>query len=182
VRPGLSDRPEIRQKDSGTGLSTILKHSLSFKTVVTSQNIILFKIKFSRQKMTIRVGVRSSGPRPASWCTHMYRISLCTYVILTCQYHILTCQYHILTCQYLIRTASICSYLHVSARILANGSLLLPPVPICSPALACALASGRYSSLARRRTVAALLLQQFCRAGSARRRRHRRADDNGKGP
>jgi hypothetical protein len=59
------------------------------------------------------------------------------------------------------------TYLHVSARILANGSLLLPPVPICSLEFACALASGRYSSLARRRTVAALLLWQFCRAGSA---------------
>ncbi len=57
--------------------------------------------------------------------------------------------------------------LHVSARILANGPLLLPPVPICSPAFACALARGRYSSLARLRAVAALLLWRFCRAGSA---------------
>jgi hypothetical protein len=92
-------------------------------------------------------------------CTHMYRICLCTYVILTCQYHIATCQY-------LIRIVSIWPYLHVPKRILANGSLLLPPVPICSPAFACALASGRYSSLARRRTVAALLLRQFCRAAA----------------
>ncbi len=65
-----------------------------------------------------------------------------SYVILTCQYVILTCQYRILTCPYHIRTVSIGQYLHVSAHILGNASLLLPPASICSPALACAPASG----------------------------------------
>jgi hypothetical protein len=81
----------------------------------------------------------------------MYRIRLrrrrrlCTYVILTCQYHILTCQY-------LIRTVSIWAYLHVSASILANGSLLLPPSPFARPRL-----------LARWRVVATIPLRAGAR-------------------
>ena len=54
-----------------------------------------------------------------------------TYRILTCKYMILTCQYQILTRQYLIRTVHIGPYLHVSARIFINVSLLLPPASIC---------------------------------------------------
>ncbi len=49
-RPGLSVRPKIRLPESGTDLITMLRCFLSFKTVVTSRNIMAFKIKFSRPK------------------------------------------------------------------------------------------------------------------------------------
>ncbi len=59
VRPGHSVlTPKIRLTESGTDLNTILRCFLSFKTVVTSQNVIVFKIKKSGKKRTIRVGVR----------------------------------------------------------------------------------------------------------------------------
>ncbi len=48
-------QPEIRLIESGTDLITILRCFLSIKTVVTSRNIIIFKIFFSGPKMTIRV-------------------------------------------------------------------------------------------------------------------------------
>ena len=95
-----------------------------------------------------------------------YRIRPCSYVILTCQYRILTCQYH-------IRTVSIGQYLHVSAHILRNASLLLLPTSICSPALTCAPARGRCTfawAQARCRCTFkfdALSLRQVRRAGSA---------------
>ncbi len=73
-----------------------------------------------------------------------YRIRPCSYVILTCPSQ---CPSRILTCQYHIRTVSIGQYLHVSAHILGNASLILPPASICSPALACAPARGRWHSL-----------------------------------
>ncbi len=46
ARPGHSARPKIRAIASGTDLITILRCFLSFKTVFTSPNIIVFKIKF----------------------------------------------------------------------------------------------------------------------------------------
>jgi hypothetical protein len=66
VRPGHSARSKIRLTGSGTDLITILRCFLSFKTVVTSRNIIVFKIKFSRKKLTIRVSVGFLVPRPAA--------------------------------------------------------------------------------------------------------------------
>ena len=88
---------------------------------------------------------------------YTYRIRSCTYVILTCQYRILTFQYLILTFQYHIRTVSVGQYLHVSAHILRNASLLLLPTSICSPALTCAPARGRctFAWAQVRRAVAA---------------------------
>jgi hypothetical protein len=77
VRPGHwhSVRPKTRLTESGTDrdLITILRCFL--KTVVTSQNVIVFKIKKSGPKRTIRVGVSSSVPRPTSCAT--YRDSGC---------------------------------------------------------------------------------------------------------
>ncbi len=48
-------RPKHRLTVSGTDLITILRCFLSFKTVVTSRNIIVFKIKIPSQKTVIRV-------------------------------------------------------------------------------------------------------------------------------
>jgi hypothetical protein len=67
VRPCHLIQPKIRLTEYETDLITILRCFLLFQTVVTSRNIIAFKIKFSLQKKTIRVCVRSSVPRPASW-------------------------------------------------------------------------------------------------------------------
>ncbi len=50
IVPDLLVQPKIRLTDSGTNLLTILTCFLSFKTVVTSQDIIVFKINFSLQK------------------------------------------------------------------------------------------------------------------------------------
>jgi hypothetical protein len=55
ARPIHSVRPKIRLTASGTDLLTILRCFLSFRTVVTSRNIIMFKIKFPGQKTAIRV-------------------------------------------------------------------------------------------------------------------------------
>jgi hypothetical protein len=67
VRPGHSAQPEIRLTASGTDLITILRCFLSFKTVVTSRNIIVFKIKFSRPKNGYPSHAHSLVPRAASW-------------------------------------------------------------------------------------------------------------------
>ena len=64
-------------------------------------------------------------------CRYVQDTYTYTYRILTCKYMILTCQYQILTRQYHIRTVHIGPYLHVSARIFINVSLLLPPASIC---------------------------------------------------
>jgi hypothetical protein len=45
ARPIHSVQPKIRLTASGTDLITILRCFLSLKTVVTSRNIIVFKIK-----------------------------------------------------------------------------------------------------------------------------------------
>jgi hypothetical protein len=50
-----SVRPNIRLTEAGTDLITILMWFLSFKTVLTSRNIIVFKIKFPLPKTVIRV-------------------------------------------------------------------------------------------------------------------------------
>ncbi len=55
VRPGHSVLPNIRLTEAGTDLITILRCSLSFKTVLTSRNITVFKIKFPLPKTVIRV-------------------------------------------------------------------------------------------------------------------------------
>ncbi len=46
---------KIRATESGTDLITISRCFLSFKTVITSRNIIVFKIFFSRKKTAILV-------------------------------------------------------------------------------------------------------------------------------
>ncbi len=66
MRPGRSVRPKIRLTRSGIDLTTILRCFLSFKTVVTSRNIIVFKIKFSRPKHGRPSRARSYVPRAAS--------------------------------------------------------------------------------------------------------------------
>ncbi len=55
MRPGHSVRPKIRLTESGTDLITILRCFLSFKTVCTTRNIIVFKIFFRQKKTAIRV-------------------------------------------------------------------------------------------------------------------------------
>ncbi len=55
VRPGHSVRPKIRLTEFGTDLITILRCLLSFKTVVTIRNIIVFKKNIPGQKTAIRV-------------------------------------------------------------------------------------------------------------------------------
>jgi hypothetical protein len=50
ARPGHSVQPKIRVTESGTDQITILRCFLSFKTVVISQNSIVFKIKCSHPK------------------------------------------------------------------------------------------------------------------------------------
>ncbi len=55
VRPGRSVRSKKRLTEPGTDLNTILRCFLSFKTFVTSQNIIVFKIIFPGPKMAVRV-------------------------------------------------------------------------------------------------------------------------------
>ncbi len=50
MKPGHSVLPKIRLTASGTDLITILRCFLAFKTVLTSRNIIAFKIKISRPK------------------------------------------------------------------------------------------------------------------------------------
>jgi hypothetical protein len=66
VRPGHSVRPKNRLTESGTDLITILRCFLSFKTVVTSRNIIVFKIKISLPKNGHPSHARSLVPRAAS--------------------------------------------------------------------------------------------------------------------
>ncbi len=66
MRPGHSVRPKIRLTESGIDLITILRCFLSFKTVVMSRNIIVFKIKFSRPKKGHPSRARSLVPRAAS--------------------------------------------------------------------------------------------------------------------
>ncbi len=58
VRLKHSARPKIRLTESGTDLITILRCFLSFKLVITSRNIIVFKIKLSLPKHD-----------HLSWCT-----------------------------------------------------------------------------------------------------------------
>ena len=65
--PGHSVRPKIRPMASETDLITILRCFLSFKTVVTSPNIIVFKIKISRPKNGHPSHARSLVPRASSW-------------------------------------------------------------------------------------------------------------------
>ncbi len=67
VRPGHSVQPKIRLTESGTDLITILRCFLSYKTVVTPRNIIVFKINFSRPKIGHPSRARSLVPRAASW-------------------------------------------------------------------------------------------------------------------
>ncbi len=55
MRPGHSVRPKIRPMASETDLITILRCFLSFKTVLTSRNIIVFKIFCTGKKTAIRV-------------------------------------------------------------------------------------------------------------------------------
>ncbi len=55
MRPGHSVWPKIRLTESETDLITILRCFLSFKTVLTSRNIIVFKIFFSGKKTAIWV-------------------------------------------------------------------------------------------------------------------------------
>ncbi len=72
VRPGRSDRSKKRLTGSETDLNTILRCFLSFKTVILSRNILLFKIFFPRQKNDFpshRGLVPFSGTRPTYWCT-----------------------------------------------------------------------------------------------------------------
>jgi hypothetical protein len=61
VRPGHSVRPKIRLTESGTDLITILRCIPSFKTVLTSRNIIVFKIFFRHPSLA-----RSLVPLAAS--------------------------------------------------------------------------------------------------------------------
>ncbi len=54
---GPVDRIGLKTKitESGTDLNTILRYFLSFRTVVTSRNIIAFKIFFPGRKIAFRV-------------------------------------------------------------------------------------------------------------------------------
>ncbi len=67
MRPRHSVRPNIRLTGTGTDLITILRCVLSFKTVVTSRIIIVFKIKISRPTNGHPSRARSLVPRAASW-------------------------------------------------------------------------------------------------------------------
>ena len=66
--PGRSDRSKKRIIESGTDLNTILRCFLSFKTVVTSRNILVFKIFFSRPKNGLPSYRRARRPRGISCC------------------------------------------------------------------------------------------------------------------
>ncbi len=63
---GVKQWPKIRLTETGTDLITILRCVLSFKTVVISRNIIVFKIKISWPKNGHPSHARSLVPRAAS--------------------------------------------------------------------------------------------------------------------
>ena len=67
VRPGQSVRSKKGLTESWIDLTTILRCFLSFKTVVTSRNILVFKIKFSRPKNDHPSHPRKFGPRATAW-------------------------------------------------------------------------------------------------------------------
>ncbi len=66
MRPGHSVRPKIRLTESGTDLITILRCFLSFKTALTSRNIIVFNIFFSPARNGHPSRARSLVPSAAS--------------------------------------------------------------------------------------------------------------------
>ncbi len=73
VRPNHSDRSKKRRKVSWTDLLTILRCFLSFKTVVKSQFLLVFKIYFFQQKMDIRVTDAFMGlAELAGWCSGLH--------------------------------------------------------------------------------------------------------------
>jgi hypothetical protein len=55
VKPSHSVQLKLRLTESGTDLITILSCFLSFKTVATSRNIIVFKTHFPCRKTVVRV-------------------------------------------------------------------------------------------------------------------------------
>jgi hypothetical protein len=63
VRPGRLVRSKNRLTESGTDLNTILRCFRSFKKVVTSQNVIVFKISFPRPKNGFPSHGRARRPR-----------------------------------------------------------------------------------------------------------------------
>ena len=64
---GPVDRIGQKKKiESGTDLNTILRCFLSFKTAVTSRNILVFKIFFSRPKNGLPSYRRARRPRGIS--------------------------------------------------------------------------------------------------------------------
>ncbi len=77
MRPCHSAQPEIRLIESGTDLITILRCFLSFETLVTSRNIIVFKKKFlPKNDHPSRAQTLLSGAICASSCFEALGLTL----------------------------------------------------------------------------------------------------------
>ncbi len=88
MRPGHSVWLNIRLTKAGADLITILRCSLSFKTVLTPWNIIVFKIKFLLPKNGHPSHARILLPRAISWCIAQKLQDNWMYPLMTCSHYL----------------------------------------------------------------------------------------------